>query len=66
MGDPGRTVVTVKRIDDNTVEETDHRQGKVVDEIRLAVAKDGRTVQVTDKDVAHGQMTTYTLEKQKQ
>ena len=66
VGDPGHTVVTVKRIDDNTVEETDHRQGKVVDEIRLAVAKDGKTVQVTDKDVVHGQTTTYTLEKQKQ
>ena len=65
-GDPGHTVVTLKRLDDNTVEETDHRQGKVVDEIRLAVAKDGKTVQVTDKDVAHGQTTTYTLEKQKQ
>ena len=63
-GDPGHTVVTLKRLDANTVLETDHRQGKVVDEIRLAVATDGKTVQVTDKDVAHGQMTTYTLDKQ--
>jgi len=63
-GDPGHTVVTVKRIDPNTVEEIDHRQGKVVDEIRLAAAKDGKTIEVTDKDLAHGQTTTYTLEKQ--
>ncbi|TLY70078.1 MAG: hypothetical protein E6K45_00560 [Gammaproteobacteria bacterium] len=63
-GDPGHTVVTVKRIDPNTVEEIDHRQGKVVDEIRLAAAKDGKTIDVTDKDLAHGQTTTYTLEKQ--
>jgi hypothetical protein len=63
-GDPGHTTVSVKRIDDNTVEETDHRQGKVVDEIRLAAAKDGKTIAVTDKDVAHGQSTTYTLDKQ--
>jgi hypothetical protein len=65
VGDPGHTVVTLKRLDDNTVEETDHRQGKIVDEIRLAAAKDGNTIAVTDKDVAHGQTTTYTLEKQK-
>jgi hypothetical protein len=63
-GDPGHTVVTLKKLDANTVLETDHRQGKVVDEIRLAVATDGKTVQVTDKDVAHGQTTTYTLDKQ--
>ncbi len=63
-GDPGHTRVTLKKIDDNTVEETDHRQGKVTDEIRLAAAPDGKTVQVTDKDLQHGQTTTYTVEKQ--
>jgi hypothetical protein len=64
-GDPGHTVVTLKRIDDNTVEETDRRNGKVTDEIRIAAAKDGKTIDVTDKDPVHGQTTTYTLEKQK-
>jgi hypothetical protein len=63
-GDSGRTTVSLKKIDDATVEETDHRQGKVVDEIRLALAKDGNTIMVVDKDVAHGQTVTYTLEKQ--
>jgi hypothetical protein len=63
-GDPTQTVVTLKRIDENTVEETDHRKGKVTDEIRLAASKDGKTVDVTDKDPVHGQTTTYTLEKQ--
>jgi hypothetical protein len=65
-GDPAHTVVTLKRIDDRTVLETDHRMGKVTDEIRIAAAKDGKTVEVTDKDPVHGQTTTYTLEKQKQ
>jgi hypothetical protein len=65
-GDPTHTVVTLKRVDDNTVEETDHRMGKVTDEIRIAAAKDGKTVDVTDNDPVHGQTTTYTLEKQKQ
>jgi hypothetical protein len=63
-GDPTHTVVTLKRLDDNTVEETDHRMGKVTDEIRIAAAKDGKTADVTDKDPVHGQTTTYTLEKQ--
>jgi hypothetical protein len=63
-GDPGRTVVTLKRIDDNTVEETDHRKGKVTDEIRIAASKDGKTINYTDKDLVRGQTTTFTLEKQ--
>jgi hypothetical protein len=63
-GDPGKTMVTVKRLDDLTVEETDHRQGRVTDEIRLAAASDGKTVEVTRNDVIHQQIMTYTLEKQ--
>src|SRR6202167_6099517 len=63
-GDPGKTTVSLKKIDDATVEETDHRQGKVVDQIRLALAKEGNTITVIDKDIAHGQTITYTLEKQ--
>jgi hypothetical protein len=64
-GDPGKTTVSLKKIDDATVEETDHRQGKVVDEIRLALARDGNTITVIDRDIAHGQTITYTLEKQR-
>lgn len=64
-GDPGKTTVSLRKIDDATVEETDRRQGKVVDEIRLALAKDGKTITVIDKDIAHGQTVTYTMEKQR-
>ncbi|MBV8909801.1 MAG: hypothetical protein JOZ89_03475 [Gammaproteobacteria bacterium] len=64
-GDPGHTMVKLKRIDDRTVMETDSRSGKTTDEVRLAVAEDGKTVKVTDKDVRNGQTTTYTLDKQK-
>jgi hypothetical protein len=63
-GDPGHTTVTLKRLSANAVEETDHRQGKVTDVIHLATAADGKTITVEDKDVAHGQTTTLTLEKQ--
>jgi hypothetical protein len=62
--DPGKTTVSLKKIDNSTVEETDRRQGKVVDEYRLTVSKDGKTIAVRDKDVAHGQEVTYTLDKQ--
>jgi hypothetical protein len=63
-GDPGHTKVKLKKIDDNTVEETDYRLGKVTDEIHLAAAQDGKTINITDKDVQHGQTTTFTLDKQ--
>ena len=63
-GDPGNTQVMLKKIDEHTVLETDYRQGKVVDEIRLATAADGKTILLTDKDVAHGQTTTMILDKQ--
>jgi hypothetical protein len=63
-GDPGHTMVTLKRIDDRTVEETDRRNAKATDEIRLAVASDGKTLNFTDKDLVHGQTTSATLDKQ--
>lgn len=67
VGDADHTTVTLQRIDDHTVQETDHRRGKVVEEIRLVVAKDGKTIEVEDHDLEGGlageQTTTYTLEK---
>jgi hypothetical protein len=64
QNDPGQTMVSLKRIDAGTVMETDSRQGKVTDEIRLAAAADGKSINVTDKDVQHDQITTFTLDKQ--
>ena len=63
-GDPGKTVVTLKRLDDYNVQETDSRDGKVTDEIHIAAAKDGQSIEVTDNDVLHHQITTFTLDKQ--
>jgi hypothetical protein len=57
--------VSLRKIDDSTIEETDHRQGKIVDEIRLTLAKDGNTIAVVDQDIALGQTVTYTLERQR-
>jgi hypothetical protein len=64
VGDQGHTMVSVKRIDANTILETDHRQGKVTDEIRIAAAPDGKTLNLEDKDVEHGQTMTFVLDKQ--
>jgi hypothetical protein len=64
-GDPGKTTVSLKKIDAATVEETDYRQSEVVDKVRLALANDGNTIAVIDEDIAHGQTITYTLERQR-
>jgi hypothetical protein len=64
-GDPGKTTVSLKKVDDSTIEETDHRQGQVVNEIRLVLAKDSNTIAITDKNIALGQTITYTLERQR-
>jgi hypothetical protein len=63
-GDPGHTVVSLKRIDDHTVVETDRRKGKITDEIHLAASKDGKTVDLTDQDMIRRQTFTITLDKQ--
>jgi hypothetical protein len=64
QNDPGNTMVKVKKLNDHTVDETDSRQGKVTDEIHLAAATDGKSIEVTDNDVIHHQITTFTLDKQ--
>jgi hypothetical protein len=63
-GDAGHTLVALKKLDANTVQETDYRAGKVTDEIHIAAAADGKTLSVTDKDVEHDQIITYTADKQ--
>ncbi len=63
-GDPGHTEVVLKKINVRTVHETDYRQGRVVDEIDLIAAADGKSLLVTDRDVAHGQTTSMVFDKQ--
>jgi hypothetical protein len=63
-GDPGNTRVVLRKINIRTVHETDYRQGKVVDEIDLVATGDGKSLLMTDKDLAHGQTTTLIFDKQ--
>jgi hypothetical protein len=64
VGDPGKTMVTLKKISATQIEETDRRRGKVFDIIVWTVAADGKTINVVDTDPQHGTKTTYTIEKQ--
>jgi len=64
-GDPGHTLVEVRKIDDHTVLEIDRRLGKVTDEMHMAVASDGKSVAVIDHDLNHGRIVTFTLDRQR-
>jgi hypothetical protein len=64
MGDPGQTSVSMKRIDDRTIDETDKRDGKIIGTSRLTVSADGRTMTVVWKDALRGSSGSFTNIKQ--
>ncbi len=64
QGDPGKTMVSLKRIGNDTIEETDKREGKVVGINRMTVSKDGKSIEVVYTDKLHDTKTTFTMEKQ--
>ncbi len=63
QGDPGHTMITLKRIGNDTIEETDKRDGKIVGIYRMTVSADGKSIQAEYKDKLHGTTTSFTLEK---
>jgi hypothetical protein len=63
IGDPGKTMVALKKISDTEIEETDRRDGKVFDVISYSISADGKTINVVDTDPAHGTKTTYILDR---
>ncbi len=63
-GDPGVTAVSVKRVDKNTIEETDKLDGKAVFTARMAVSADGKSIALTNHDVRRDTDTHYTAIKQ--
>ena len=63
-GDPGQTMVVLKRVGNDTIEETDKRDGKIVGIFRMTVSKDGKTIDAEYNDKQHGTKTTFTMEKQ--
>jgi hypothetical protein len=42
-GDPDRDMVSLKKVDDNTVEVTNKKNGKVTNTMKIVVAKDGKS-----------------------
>ena len=63
-GDPGTTTVSVKRVDKNTMEETDKRDGKVIAVARMMVSADGKTMTIAVDDKLHGTKSEFTATKQ--
>jgi hypothetical protein len=63
VGDPGKTMVTLKKISATQIEETDRRHGKVFDVILWSIAPDGKTITTVDTDPQHETKVTQTLEK---
>lgn len=64
IGDLEHTLVSVKRINANTLEETDKRDGKVVAVVRVTVASDGKTANFVAKNMRQGTTTRVVLHKQ--
>jgi hypothetical protein len=65
VGDPGHTVVTLRRLSDRQIEETDRREGKVTDVTLWTVAADGKTIAAVDEDKVHGTTVSWVMDRQK-
>jgi hypothetical protein len=62
--DPGKTLVSLRRIAENVIEETDTRNGKVTDVMRMTVAPDGKSMSVVDKDPSRDTTMSFTMTRQ--
>jgi len=63
-GDPGITSVSLRKIDANTIEETDKRDGKIVYVARMTVSPDGRTMKLEMEDKLQGTTSNWQATKQ--
>ena len=63
-GDPGVTSVSLRKIDANTIEETDKRNGKVIYIARMTVAPNGTTLSFNTEDKLRGVTYKSTAKKQ--
>jgi hypothetical protein len=55
--------ISLRLIDDYTLEETDKRDGKIMTVVRMTVSRDGKTMRVESSDKQRGGKMTYTAEK---
>ncbi len=61
----GYDAVSLKKINDHSVEETDKRAGTVVDVSTMTVSANGKTLTVVDNDKLSNRTSTYFATKQK-
>jgi len=61
-GDSHATV-SLRLIDDSTIEETDKHDGRIMSISRMSLSKDGKTMKVESNDKQRGGTMTYTAEK---
>jgi hypothetical protein len=62
-GDPGVTAVSLKKIDENTIEETDIRKGKVITVTRMTVDRNGKMMVVSVDDKLRKAKISWTADK---
>ena len=63
-GDPGQTMVALKKVNANTIEATFKRNGKVVGINHMTVSPDGKTIHVIFENKENGTTLEYDMEKQ--
>lgn len=63
-GDRGGSVVSLKRVDDRTIEETTKRDGKVVGIARITAAPDGKSLNFAYEDKERNTTMSYVARKQ--
>jgi hypothetical protein len=63
-GDPGQTSISMRKTGDNTIEETDKREGKVISVAEITVAPDGKTMTIAISDKLRGTESSFVAEKQ--
>ncbi|MGA9185286.1 MAG: hypothetical protein WBZ32_08310 [Candidatus Acidiferrales bacterium] len=56
--------ISLERLDERSLEETDKRDGVVVQVSKMTVAPDGKTMIIVSTDKLTGRLSTYTAEKQ--
>lgn len=63
-GDPGKTLVALKRVADNVIEETRRRDGKITGSTLMTLAADGTSMTVVESDLASGTTMRYLMLRQ--
>jgi hypothetical protein len=63
QNDPGTTSVVVKKIDANTYEETDKRNGEVISVARMSISPDGKSMTLVTQDKKRGMTDTFVAER---